>query len=93
MTSLALESQIARAEGLLVTELDGEVVLMSIDRGFYYGMEATARRIWELLETPKSVAALCEQLRNEFDVDPSVCEQEVLGFLRQLQAEELIVVA
>lgn len=93
MTTLALETHVTRAEGLLATELDGEVVLMNIDRGNYYGLETTARRIWELLEEPKPVAALCAQLQAEFDVTPEVCEREVMHFLAQLRDEGLIVVA
>ncbi|MGO8833961.1 MAG: PqqD family protein, partial [Roseiarcus sp.] len=44
----------------------------------------TASRIWELLETPKTVAQLCAQLCEEFEVDEPTCEAEVLKFTGDL---------
>jgi hypothetical protein len=93
MSRIALESKIARMEGLLATELDGELVLMSIDQGAYYGMEQTARRIWDLLEQPMQVDELCGRLSTDYQVDPEICQRDVLPFLEQLLEEGLIVVA
>ena len=57
-TTLNLNSIVARSEGLVTSNLDGEVVMMSIDNGKYYGLDAIASQIWELLETPCSIRAL-----------------------------------
>jgi hypothetical protein len=86
-------STVVRAENLLATDLDDETILMSIQQGAYYGMEQTARRIWQIIATPHTVAELCRQLAGEYAVDPAVCRQDVLAFLQELHAEGLIVVA
>jgi hypothetical protein len=61
-----------------------EAVMMSIDAGRYYGLNAVAARIWELLESPKTIAQLCGQICEEFDVDAQTCETEVLKFVDAL---------
>ncbi len=57
------------SEGLVTSNLDGEVIMMSIDKGKYYGLDAIASQIWELLETPCSIRALCDQLLPQYDVE------------------------
>jgi hypothetical protein len=61
-----------------------EAVMMSIDAGKYYGVNAVGARLWELLETPKTIAQLCAQICEEFDVDAQTCETEVLKFIGEL---------
>lgn len=87
-----MESRLTRAEGLLATELDGELVLMSIEQGSYYGMERTARRIWDLLETPLGVEELCQRLSAEYGVELETCQRDVLPYLERLLEEGLVVV-
>jgi len=90
---ITLQSIIKRAPDLLATNLDDETVLMCIENGAYYGMENTARRIWELLESPRNVADLVTQLAEEYQVSPDVCEPDILDYLRELYSEGLVIVA
>ena len=61
-----------------------EAVMMNVTAGRYYGLNAVASRIWELLETPKTIAELCAQICEEFDVDAQTCEAAVLKFVQDL---------
>ena len=58
--------------------------MMSVAAGRYYGLNAVASRIWELLDSPKTIAQLCAQLSEEFEVDAQTCEAEVLKFVQDL---------
>lgn len=89
---ITASTQVVRAESLLSTELDDETILMSIERGAYYGMEQTARRIWALLGEPRTVSEICAQLAQEYDVAPDRCQQDITPFLEELQREGLVVV-
>ena len=91
MKTINLETTVVRADGLLATDLDDETVLMSIEQGAYYGMEKTARRIWELVEKPVKVSDLCRQLAEDYGVDPQVCEQDTIAFLEELCRENLVI--
>jgi hypothetical protein len=61
-----------------------EAVMMSIEAGRYYGVNAVGARIWELLESPKTIQQVCAQICAEFDVDAQTCEAAVLQFTRDL---------
>lgn len=81
---------VLRRPGLLETEVDGELVGLHVDNGTCYGFNATATRIWSLIETPARIGALRDALTAEFDVDPETCETELLALLRELEADGLV---
>jgi len=84
---------VVRSTDQVSGELDGKVVLLSIQNGEYYNMNEVGSRIWELLEKPTSVAGLVDRLLVEFEVERTVCEQEVGAFLAKLQQDGLLVIA
>ena len=60
---------VAQIEELVSSDLDGETVMMSIENGKYYGMDAIGSRVWALIKQPCSVSELCDILLTEFNVD------------------------
>jgi hypothetical protein len=90
---ITLESTVSRNFGVVEAEIKGEIVAMNIDTGNCYGLNSVGSRIWSLLADPVQIGGLCEQLITEFQVDPEVCERDVLELLRELYAEELISVS
>ena len=89
-TEITLDSEVKQRDDLLAQSLDEDIVMANIESGKYYGLALTGKRIWELLEQPRTVADLCTRLLAEFDVARAVCEQETLTFLNELQREGLI---
>jgi Coenzyme PQQ synthesis protein D (PqqD) len=81
---------ISRRAELIETEVDGELVALHIDKGTCYGFNGTATRIWSLIEQPKRLSELKEALLREFDVDPDVCGEQLVGLLRELEADGLV---
>lgn len=61
-----------------------ELVMLSISANRYYGLNSVATRIWELLETPMTVAQICGRLCEEFEVDVQNCQTAVLKFATEL---------
>jgi hypothetical protein len=83
--SITLETKLSRNGEILHAPVGAEeAVMMSIQAGRYYGLNAVASRIWDLLETPQTVAQLCGGIRQEFEVDAQTCETDVLKFARHL---------
>ena len=87
---LSLQSVIVRSPDQVSGDLDGKVVLLSIENGEYYNMNEVGSRIWTLLEKPMMVAALLDRLTEEFEVDRATCEREGFLFLTQLQKDNLL---
>jgi len=90
MSRINLNDTILRADNLLSTELEDQIMLMGIDRGKYYGLDAVGSRIWTLMEQPVKVRDLCDSLCAEYSVSPQQCEQDVIGFLNKLYSEKMI---
>ena len=79
-------------DGLLTTEVDGELVGMSVEQGACYGLNAVGTRIWALIAEPRSIDSLCEQLLAEFDVAEDRCRREVIALIEDLRADRLVTV-
>lgn len=88
--SIHLNSTVKWADDLVSCDLDGETALMSVENGKYYAMDPVGSRIWALLEQPRPVAAMCAFLLEEFEVEPSQCQHDVLAFLNELAQDNLI---
>jgi hypothetical protein len=83
--SLGLDTVLRRNGEILHASVSTEeAVMMSVAAGKYYGLNSVGARIWELLETPKSIAQLCAQIEDEFEVDAATCETTVLKFAGDL---------
>jgi hypothetical protein len=83
--SITLDTMVSRiGETLYARVGTEEAVMMSVTAGRYYGLNAVAVRIWELLERPMTIAELCARLCEEFEVDALTCEAEVLKFVNEL---------
>ncbi len=89
-TKITLQTVIRQKQGQVAADVDDEVVMMNLERGNYYGLNAVGSRIWKLLKEPMSVADLCRQLQQEYRVEPEQCRQDVLELLEQLNAETLL---
>ena len=88
--ALSLDAVVVRSPEPLTAAVDDELAMLEPGRGLYYTLDAAGRRVWELLERPRSVASLCGALEREFAVDPETCRADVLAFLEQLSKAELI---
>ena len=68
----------------LSAKVGDELVMMSAEKGNYIGLSEVGARIWELIDTPQEVDAVCAQLQAEYDVAPETCRAEVESFLNEL---------
>jgi hypothetical protein len=87
---LSVASVVRRSEGLIDSEIDGEIVALNIESGTCYGLNKVGSRIWRLLGAPIRVSDLCAALLADYEVDPVVCERHVIDLLEELRAEGMI---
>jgi|APCry1669189534_1035231.scaffolds.fasta_scaffold98199_2 hypothetical protein len=91
-SELTLATRVTRNPDLIGTEMDGELVMMSIEKGSYYGISGIGPRVWELLETPTTGQVMCDTIRQEYAVTQEQCEQDVMNFLNGMFKNGLLVV-
>lgn len=89
---LTLSSHIRARSDLLSSEIDGEVVMMDIESGQYFTLDAIGTRIWKAMAEAISVASLCRALEQEYDAPLPVIERDVLALLANLATQKLITV-
>jgi hypothetical protein len=91
MMSITLDTTLSRTGEILYAPVGTEeAVMMSVVAGRYYGLNAVGTRIWDLLERPMTIAELCAQLCEEFEVEAQTCEAEVLKFVNELIANGIV---
>ena len=81
--SIDLSARVTRNEAIVFTELDDTIVMMDVEEGRYYELDAVGARVWALLENEPLAGELCEALGREYEVAPETCRKDVLGFLEE----------
>lgn len=87
---MAEDLTVKRRVGLLEAEVDGELVALNVDQGTCYGFNATATRVWGLIEEPKRISELRQSLLSEYDVDEETCDRQLRELLAELEGDGLI---
>jgi hypothetical protein len=78
------------ASDVIVTELDGEAVLLNLDTKLYFSLNATGVAIWKLLDEGLTLGQIGERLFQDYDVTPEKAQQCVLDLVGQLNDEKLV---
>jgi hypothetical protein len=81
---LSKESVVRAARTQVGCTLGDEVMILNLEDGVYYGLDAVGARIWELLQEPRTLLEVRDTLTSEFDVDEARCERDLLDLVRQL---------
>jgi hypothetical protein len=81
---------ISRSPSVLTAEVDGEVVMMSIEQGRYFGLDAIGSDIWRRIEPPCSFVALIDRLACDYDADRATIAADVRAMLDRMAAQDVI---
>lgn len=84
------DTRILRTQGLLESDVAGDVIALDIQNGQCFGFNSVASAVWHSLERETSVAEICETLTSEFEVAESECKEAVIRFVRELHSEGLV---
>lgn len=84
---------VVKSRDIISSDMDNETVMMSIEKGEYYGMNSVGSCIWALLEKPNTIDTLCAQLQKQFAVSNQECRQDVSKFVHDLLEKNLIQVS
>ncbi|OPX87436.1 MAG: Coenzyme PQQ synthesis protein D (PqqD) [Pelotomaculum sp. PtaB.Bin104] len=87
---ISVDTIVSQATGLVAADMDGEKVMLNIEKGKYYGINGIGSRIWELLEIPHRVREVVDALLKEYKVEEKTCQNDVLAFLNKLYDQGLV---
>ena len=91
INNIGPDTVLQRKTDLLFNEIDGELVMLSLENNEYYGMDEVASRIWTLLEKPIIFKELINKLLEEYEVLEPHCIEKTLSFLNTLSNKKLII--
>ena len=89
-SAITLASHVVASDALVSCDLAGEAVILSLQTELYYALDTVGSRVWELVQEPRAVAAVCDALAAEYDVEPARCEADVLRLLTDLAGHGLV---
>ena len=77
-------------ENVVSRELEGEAVILNLESGVYFGLNAVGTRIWALIQEHGSLRRVLEVMQQEYDVAPRDLENDLLQLIEQLQSRGLV---
>ena len=75
---------------VMARDVGGETVILNLESGIYFGLDAVGARIWRLLSEGKTLAEVCDVMLGEYDVTREGIERDVLALVESLRAQRLI---
>lgn len=73
--------------------IEGEVVVVNLENGAYYSLDAVGAELWERLTAGSTLEAMVDDVAARYDADRTIVAHGVSEFLRHLANEKLVVAA
>jgi hypothetical protein len=90
VSNINLTTVIRQSEDIDATDLNGDKVMMNLQKGQYFALNGVGSRIWDIISRTVTVKDIINTLLKEYEVDAVVCEETVVSFLEKLKDAELI---
>jgi len=87
----SLSGRLRAHPSVLSRELGGETVLLNLDSGVYYGLDAVGTRAWNLLAQERTVADVYSIMLEEFDVSSDILQRDLTALVQELREKQLLV--
>ncbi|MBJ7413880.1 MAG: PqqD family protein [Niveispirillum sp.] len=87
---VTIDTVMVRTDHCLASEIDGELVMMDVESGHYFCLDAIGHDIWNRLEQPVRVGDLCTALEQAYAAPLDVITADVLRLLNSLASEGLV---
>lgn len=81
---VTIDSILVRDPTLAAADLNGRVVVLSVNAGTYVSFNGVASEIWRMLSEPRRVGDIFDSLSQNHDVDDATLSHDVLPFLQRL---------
>ncbi len=86
-----LTSQLVPSNQAIESRVGDETVLLHLENGTYYGLDAVGTRIWEMLREGKAPLSICEAVAREYGIAREAVEADARRFLGDLKAHNILV--
>jgi len=91
--TVALSDRVRVPQGVLVSGLQQESVLLNLDSERYFGLDDVGTRMFSLLSSSDSIEAAWRVLLEEYEVEPDVLKADLLSLADSLIQQGLLEVS
>jgi hypothetical protein len=89
---LTLHDRVRIPDEVAARKVGDGTVLLNLNTGTYFGLDAVGSRFVELLETSGEIAAAHQVMLREFNVTAEMLEADLLRLAEEMCAKQLLVV-
>lgn len=87
---IRLDTTVVAGREQISCELADEAVVLSLRDGVYYGLNAVAARVWDLVQEPRTIREIGEILMDEYEIDRESCTRDLLDLVDRLREWKLV---
>jgi hypothetical protein len=89
-TAMDMHAPLTLSPDAMAREVGGELVILHLGSGTYFGLDEVGTRIWQLLGEGLTPALVCNRLEGEYEVPRETLERDLVALLDELCAHDLV---
>ena len=91
--NMPADARYAISQDVVHRVVDGETIVLNLESGTYFGLNATGTRVWRLIEAGATRAQMIERISTEFEHPIGAVQTDVDELLTALQSKGLVTAA
>lgn len=84
------QGRMVASDAVLASEVGGEIVILDVQSGAYFTLDATGSHVWRALAEPADLPTLCRKLERRYDAPPETIRRDVSAFLEKMLDKGLV---
>ena len=87
---LSIESAVRMSENVIFNDLQGEVVLLNLQTGIYFGLDPVGTRAWHLIQDHGVLGPVRDAMLGEYEVSAERLWEDLRDLVSRLADKELV---
>ena len=87
---MKLSDRVSIPPHVMARTVGDETVILDLANGTYFGLDPVGARMWELMGEGKTLAEICEELLEEYEVSRDDLERDTLRLTQELADQGLV---
>ncbi len=87
---LSIASAVRITDDVIFNDLQGEVVLLNLKTGIYFGLDPVGTRAWQLIQDHGSLGPVKDAMLREYEVSAEHLSEDLLDLVTRLVDNRLV---
>ena len=76
---------------VVVRDLAGEMILLHLGTGIYFGLDSVGTRLWQFLDQDRTTEAAVRRILQEYEIDERQLNQDCMALVELLIEKQLLI--